>query len=162
MKGQRSNYIVVQGIRGRARMTCCWEWIFQQWENSDILNIRKGGDIVYMTPYTQTQIWKMRQEWLEWRPTSLFILILPNFLRYHIHLPWRLDIDINLADYGRKEINIPDIWDAWLLPYFWISPHYHPYGSVDWDSQGPQLWPSLMLLNFFLYPGAYCGCHYAR
>ena len=47
-------------------------------------------------------------------------------------------MDINIADYGRKEINITDILDAWLHLYRWIYPHDHIYGSVDQESQGPQ------------------------
>ena len=78
-------------------------------ENSDILGINKGGNIVSMTPYTQKQILRMRQEWLEWRPTPLFILIFPTFLHSHIHLPLHADMDIDLADYGPKEINISQI-----------------------------------------------------
>ena len=69
-----------------------------------------------MTPYKQTNIKRMRQEWLEWRLPPLFLFIFPTFLWYHIHLPWRADMDINLADYGCKEINITDIWDAYFLP----------------------------------------------
>ena len=57
-------------------------------------------------------------------------------------------MDINLAYYGRKEINITDILDAWLRQYLWMSPHDHPYGSVYWDSQGPQQWPPLVLLKY--------------
>ena len=100
-------------------------------EKSDVIDINKGGDIVSMTPYTQTQIRRMRQEWLEWRPTPLFMFIFPTFLRYRIHLTWRVDMYINLADYGCKEINITEILGAWLLLYRWISPHDHPDGSVD-------------------------------
>ena len=62
-----------------------------------------------MNPYTQTQIRRMRQEWLEWRLTPLFIFILPTFLCYHILLPGHTDTEIYFADYGRKEINITDI-----------------------------------------------------
>ena len=56
------------------------------------------------------------------------------------------DMYTNLADYGRKLINITYIWDAWLCPYFWISPHYHPDGNFYWDSQGPQQWSPLVIL----------------
>ena len=56
----------------------------------------------------------------------------PTFLRYHIHLPWRADIEINLDDYGWKEINKTDILDAWLRLYLLISPYDHPDGIVDW------------------------------
>ena len=66
-------------------------------EKSDILKINKGGDIVSMTPYAQTHIRRM---------VLLFIFILPTFLCYHIHLTRRADMEINLAEYGRKEINI--------------------------------------------------------
>ena len=121
---------------------------FTTTEKSDILEINKGGDIVSMTPYTLTQIQRMRQEWLEWRPTPLFLLILPNFLCYHIHLPWSADMEINLSEYGHKGINITEIWDAWLCSYLWISPHDHPDGGVDWYSQGPQKWPPLVLFQF--------------
>ena len=114
-----------------------------------------------MTPYTQIQIRRMIQKWLEWRPTPLFIFILPTFILYDIHLPWHADMDINLFDYGCKEINITYIWDAWLRPYYWISPHDHPDGSIDLDSQGPQKWPLLVLLQNVLYPGAHFGCHYS-
>ena len=48
----------------------------------------------------------MRREWLEWRPNPLFIFILPNFLCFHIHIPWRADTEIKLADFGHKEINV--------------------------------------------------------
>ena len=78
-------------------------------EKSDIININKGRNIVSMTPYTQTQIQRIRQEWLEWRPNPLFIFILLTFLCYQIYLLLRADMKINLADYGRKEINITEI-----------------------------------------------------
>ena len=40
-------------------------------------------------------------------------------------------MDINLSDYGRKEINITDILDDWLRPYNWIYLNEHPENSVD-------------------------------
>ena len=46
-------------------------------EKSYIINTNKGEKIISMTPYTQTDIRRMRQEWLEWRPTPLFIFIFP-------------------------------------------------------------------------------------
>ena len=134
---------------------------FPEIEKSDILYINKGGGILSMTPYTQTQIRRMIQEWLEWRPTLLFIFNFPAFLCYRIHLPWRADMYTNLAESGHKEINITDIWDAWLYMYLWISPYDHPYGSVDWDSQVPQQWTLLVLLKHFIYPGLHCGSHCA-
>ena len=117
-------------------------------EKSDIIDINKGGNIVSMVPYTQIHTQRKRQEWLEWRLTPSFIFILPTFLRYHIHLPCHSDMYIKMADYWRKEINITDIWYAWLRPYCWISSHDHPDRSVDWDSQVPQKWHPLVLLIF--------------
>ena len=90
---------------------------FPKIEKSDILDINKGGEILSMTPYNQTQIRRTRQNCLEWIPTPLFIFILPTFLRYHVHLPCFADMDIKLADYERKEINITDIWNSKLRPY---------------------------------------------
>ena len=40
-------------------------------------------------------------------------------------------MDINLSDYGRKEINITDILDDWLRPYNWIYLNEHLDKSVD-------------------------------
>ena len=36
-----------------------------------------------------------------------------------------------------------------MRPYCWIYPHYHPDGSVDLKSKGPQQWPILVLLQHF-------------
>ena len=71
-------------------------------EKSDILKINKGGNIVSITPYTQTHIWNMIQDWLQRIPTLLFLFILTTFICYHIHLPRRADMDINFSEYGRK------------------------------------------------------------
>ena len=114
-----------------------------------------------MTPYTQTQIQMVRQKWLEWRLTPFFLFILTTFLYFHVHIPWRADMDINLADYGRKEINITYIWDAWLRLYHWIPPYDHLDDSVDWESRYPQQWPPLVVSQHFLHPGPHCGCNYA-
>ena len=95
--------------QGRSKNYLILRMDFPTMENSDILEINKGGETVSMTPYTQTQIQRMIQEWLEWRLAPLFIFILPTFLHYHIHLPWRTDMDINLADYGHKYTNITDV-----------------------------------------------------
>ena len=37
---------------------------------------------------------------------SIIYIPFPTFLHYQIHLPWRVDMDINLAEYGRNEIDI--------------------------------------------------------
>ena len=129
-------------------------------EKSDILVIRKGGNIVSMTPYTQTKTRRARQEWLEWRLTPLFIFIFTTFLRYIIHLPWCENMEINLAAYDLKEINIAYIWDSWLRLYPWISSHDHPEDIVDWDSKGHHQWPQMVLLQHFFYPVKHWGCHY--
>ena len=147
--------------QGRSKNSSLLRIYFQQWRSQIHSISTKGEGIVSMTPYTKAQIRRIVQEWLEWRPTPLFILILPNFLSYKIHLPWRADMNINLSDHGNKETSITDIWDAWLRLYRCISPHDHPYGSVDWDSQGPKQWSPLVLLQKCLCPGAQCGCHYA-
>ena len=92
---------------------------------------------------------------------SIIYIHFTAFILYYICLTWLADTDISLSDYGRKEINITYIWDAWLRPYRWISPHDHPDDSVDWDSQGPQQWPPLVLVQYFLYLGPHIGWHYA-
>ena len=40
---------------------------------------------------------------------SIIYIHFSTFLRYHIHLLCREYTDINLADYGHKEINITEI-----------------------------------------------------
>ena len=151
----------VSRTQGRSNNCALLQMNFPTMEKSDVTDINKGGETVSITPYTQVQIRKMRQEWLERRPTPLFIFILPTFLCYHIHLPWRVDMYINLADYVHKGINIRYILGDWLLVYRWISPNCRTDGSVDWYHQGPQQWPLLVLLQHFLYPGPHCGCDYA-
>ena len=105
-----------------------------------------------MTPYTQTQIQMMRQEWLEKRLTSLFIFILRTFLCYHICLSWRAVMYINLYDYMWDIINTIEIWYDWLRLYHWISPHDHPGGSVDWELSRPSAVTSVGDLTAFSLP----------
>ena len=128
---------------------------FPTMENSDILEINKGGGGCthdHIHTYTDT---KDETELVGMETNS-------NFLWYQMHLLWRADIEINISGYCCKEINITDIWDSWLLPYRYISPYGHPDSSVDWYYQGSHQWPPLVILQYFMYPGAHCGCHYAR
>ena len=80
---------------------------------------------------------------------SIIYIHFSAFIHYRIHLPWRVDMDINLSEYGRKEINTTYIWYACLLPYHWIYPYSHLDGSFYWYSQGPQKWPPLVILQHF-------------
>ena len=152
MKGLRSNSAEVQGLRGGAIITRYCEWIFQHGEFRYTWDQQRGEHCIHdpihadTYPRDNTRVGRMRL-------TPLFILISPTFLCYHVHLPWRADINISITDHGCKEINITYILDAWLFPYLWIYTHYHPDGSVDWDYQGPQKWPPMVLLQHFLYPG---------
>ena len=66
-------------------------------EKSDILKTNKGGNIVYMTPYTDTDP-KDETGVVRMDTDTVNFIHFPNFLCYHTHLPWRADTDINLSD----------------------------------------------------------------
>ena len=151
MKGLRSNSSEVQGLKGGAIIPRYWEWIFQHGEVRYTWDQERGEHCIHDPIHSDTNL-KDETRVVEMETDSIiYTNSPPTFLCYHIHLPWRADI--NLSDYGSKEINITYIWDAWLCPYLWIYTHYHPDGSVDWDYQGPQKWPPMVLLQHFLYPG---------
>ena len=97
-----------------------------------------------------------------WNDTDCNICIrFSTLLFYHMHLPRCADMDINLSDYGHKEIDISEIWDDWLRPHRWISPYDFLDRSVHWDSQDPQKWTALVILKQFLYPVPWCGWYFA-
>ena len=117
--------------QGRGKNYLLLRMDFPTMEKSDIIDIKKVGNIVSMTPYTQTQNRRRIQEWLEWILTTLFILIFTTFLCYHIHLTWRSDTDIILADYGRKEIKIYRYLRCLVAPVF-LDIFTWPYRRKCW------------------------------
>ena len=48
--------------QGRSKNSSLLRMDFPTLDKSDILNINKGKNILFMAPYTQTQVGRMRQE----------------------------------------------------------------------------------------------------
>ena len=69
--------------QGRGKNYSLLRTDFPTMETSYILKINKGGDIVSMTPYNQTQIRRTRQEWLELRLIPLLYSSFPLSLISH-------------------------------------------------------------------------------
>ena len=130
-------------------------------KKSDILEIIRGWGGCIHDPIQSDKYPRDKSVVVGMKTGSIIYIHYPTFIHYYIHIPWPADTDISLADYGRKEINITDIWDSWLRPYRWISPHDHRDGSVDRDSQGPQQWLPLVLMQTLIYPGPHFGFHNA-
>ena len=108
MNGERSNYKRILLIKRGSRTTCYWEWIFQHGEVEYTQYQQWGGKFIHNPIHSDTDI-RDDTRVVGTILNPLFVFILPTILSYHIHLPWHAVMDIKIAGYKCKGIEIGEI-----------------------------------------------------